>query len=149
MQIILKQDIENLGHKDDIVNVKGGYGRNFLIPEGHAILATKTALKIHEENMRQKSHKESKLVKDAEAAAAKLDGTVLKIGAKTSTTGKIFGSVNTIMIAEALAKAGFDIDRKNITIKGDGVKEIGKYDAIVKIYKGIKVKIDFEVFSEE
>jgi len=149
MEIILKQDVENLGHKDDVVNVKPGYGRNYLIPQGYAILATKSAKKMHEENMKQKAHKEAKLRTDAEAIAAKMENLSLRIGTKTSSTGKIFGSINTIMISEALEKAGFDIDRKNITIKGDAIKEVGKYEATVKIYKNIKVNINFEVYSEE
>ncbi|MDD2635808.1 MAG: 50S ribosomal protein L9 [Bacteroidales bacterium] len=148
MEIILKQDLDKLGNVDDIVNVKSGYARNFLIPKGYAILATKTAKKIHEENMRQKAHKESKLRENAESMVSKMDGLKIRVPAKTSSTGKIFGSVNTIMLSEALTKEGFDIDRKNITIKGDAVKEVGNYIANVKIYKNIKVDIDFEVFSE-
>lgn len=148
MEIILKQDLDKLGNIDDIVNVKPGYARNYLIPQGYAILATKTAKKIHEENMRQKSHKEAKLRENAEAIATKMEGVKIRVPAKTSSTGKIFGSVNTIMLSEALAKEGFDIDRKNITIKGDAVKEIGDYNANIKIYKNIKIIIDFEVYSE-
>ncbi|MDD2386191.1 MAG: 50S ribosomal protein L9 [Bacteroidales bacterium] len=148
MEIILKQDLDKLGNIDDIVNVKPGYARNYLIPQGYAILATKTAKKIHEENMRQKSHKEAKLRENAEAIATKMEGVKIRVPAKTSSTGKIFGSVNTIMLSEALAKEGFDIDRKNITIKGDAVKEIGDYNANIKIYKNIRVSIDFEVYSE-
>ncbi|MBN2777412.1 MAG: 50S ribosomal protein L9 [Bacteroidales bacterium] len=149
MEIILKQDVENLGHVDEIVNVKPGYARNYLIPQGYAILATKTAKKIHEENMRQKAHKEAKLRENAEALSAKLEGLKIKVAAKTSSTGKIFGSVNTIMLSEALAKEGFEIDRKNITIKGDSIKEVGEYTANIKIYKNIRVNIDFEVFSDQ
>ncbi len=148
MEIILKQDVENLGHVDDIVTVKSGYARNYLIPQGYAKLATKTAKKIHEENMRQKSHKEAKLRENAEAIVAKLEGLKIRVPAKTSTTGKIFGSVNTIMLSETLAKEGFEIDRKNIAIKGEGIKEVGNYTAIVKVYKNIKVNIDFEVYSD-
>ncbi len=148
MEIILKQDVENIGHTDDIVNVKPGYARNYLIPNGYAIIATKSAKKMHEENMRQKAHKETKLREDAESIASKMEGLKIKVPAKTSSTGKIFGSVNTIMLSEILAKEGFDIDRKNIVIKGDGIKEIGNYHASVKIYKNIKVNIDFEVYSE-
>lgn len=148
MEIILKQDIENLGHKDDIVNVKPGFARNYLIPQGYATMATVSAKKIHAENMKQKAHKESKLRTEAEALASKMEGMNLRIPAKTSSTGKIFGSVNTIMIAEELEKAGYAIDRKNISIKGDSIKEIGNYTATVKIYKSIKVAVDFEVYSE-
>lgn len=149
MEIILKQDVENLGHKDDVVNVKPGYGRNYLIPQGYAILATQSAKKMHEENMKQKAHKEAKLRADAEALAAKIENLNLRIAAKTSTTGKIFGSINTIMIAEAIEKAGYEIDRKNITIKGEAIKEVGNYEASIKLYKNIKVTIKFEVYSEE
>ncbi|MDD3686289.1 MAG: 50S ribosomal protein L9 [Bacteroidales bacterium] len=149
MEIILKQDVENLGHKDDIVNVKPGYARNYLIPQGFAMMATVSAKKIHAENMKQKAHKETKLRNEAEAMVSKMEGMNLKIAAKTSSTGKIFGSVNTIMIAEALEKAGYAIDRKNISIKGDAIKEVGNYEATVKIYKSIKVNISFEVYSEQ
>ncbi len=149
MEIILKQDIENLGHKDDIVNVKPGYGRNYLIPQGFAPLATKTAKKIHEENLRQRAHKEAKLRENAEALRAKLEGVKIKISTKTSTAGKIFGSVNTIMLAEALLKEGFELDRKDIAIKGDAIKEVGTYSATIKIYKDIKYNLEFDVYSEE
>lgn len=149
MEIILKQDVENLGHKDEIVNVKPGYARNYLIPQGYAIMATVTAKKIHTENMKQKAHKEAKLRSEAEAILAKMQGLSLRIATKTSSTGKIFGSINTIMIAEALEKEGFNIDRKNITLKGEAIKEVGNYNAHIKIYKNIKAIIDFEVYSEE
>ncbi len=148
MEIILKQDIPNLGNTDEIIKVKNGYGRNYLIPKGMATLATETNKKIHEEILRQRAHKETKLIENAEKQVENMSGVELKIGAKTSTTGKIFGSVNNIQIAEALKKKGFDIDRKNITISGDAIKEIGTYSATVKLYKNIKTEISFEVFSE-
>lgn len=148
MEIILKQDIPNLGHKDDVVKVKEGYGRNYLIPKGFGILATESVKKMHQENLRQRSHKELKLREDAEAVAKNLGSVSLKIGAKTSSTGKIFGSVNTIQIAEALQAMGYDIDRKNITLQEDSIKEIGAYKATVKVYKDIKTEISFEVYSE-
>jgi large subunit ribosomal protein L9 len=113
------------------------------------MMATASAKKIHAENKKQKAHKETKLRNEAEAMVSKMDGMNLKIAAKTSSTGKIFGSVNTIMIAEALEKAGYAIDRKNISIKGDAIKEVGNYEATVKIYKSIKVNISFEVYSEQ
>lgn len=149
MEIILKQDVENLGHKDEIVNVKPGYARNYLIPQGYAIMATASAKKVYEENMKQKAHKEAKLREDAEVVAEKMNGLSLRIGTKTSSTGKIFGSINTVMIAEALEKEGFNIERKNITLKGEAIKEVGNYEANVKIYKNIKVVVPFEVYSEE
>jgi len=148
MEIILKQDIPNLGNKDDIIKVKNGYGRNYLIPKGLATLATATNKKVHEEILRQRAHKETKLREDAEKQVESMNQVELKIGAKTSSTGKIFGSVNNIQIAEALTAKGYDIDRKNITIKGDIIKEIGTYTATVKLYKDIKAEISFEVFSE-
>jgi len=148
MEIILLQDIANLGHKDDIVKVKEGYGRNYLIPKKLGVLATASVKKMHQENLRQRSHKELKLREDAETIARNLASVDLKIGAKTSSTGKIFGSVNTIQIAEALQAMGYDIDRKNITLPEDSIKEIGAYKAIVKVYKDIKTEISFEVYSE-
>ena len=148
MDIILKQDIPNLGHQDDIISVKNGYGRNYLIPKGHAILATKQAKKIHAETIKQRSHKEEKIREEALDMANKLEGTVLEIGAKTSSTGKIFGSVTNIQISEAISAKGFEIDRKNIKIKSDTIKDVGKYSATVKLYKDIMVDIEFEVVSE-
>ncbi|MBQ1653760.1 MAG: 50S ribosomal protein L9 [Bacteroidales bacterium] len=148
MEIILKQDVENLGHRDDIVNVKPGYGRNYLIPQGYAILATETAKKIHAENMKQRAHKEAKLREEAEALAAKMEGLELTIATKTSSTGKIFGSINTIMLAEALAAKGFEIDRKNILMKDKSIKEVGKYNAAVRLYKNIKANFSFNVITE-
>ncbi|MDR1887515.1 MAG: 50S ribosomal protein L9 [Prevotellaceae bacterium] len=150
MEIILKQDVPNLGHKDDTVNVKNGYATNYLIPQGFAIIATASAKKIHAENIRQRAHKEEKFRSDATQTVSKLEAlNVVKIGAKTSTTGKIFGSINNIQISEALTAHGFDIDRKNISIVGeDNIKEIGTYEADIKIYKDIHAKIKFEVVSE-
>lgn len=148
MELILKQEVENLGHKDDIVNVKPGYGRNYLIPQGYAILATETAKKIHAENMKQRAHKEAKMREDAENLAAKMEGLSLTIETKTSSTGKIYGSINTVMIAEALEKKGFEIDRKNIVLKDKAIKEVGKYSANIRLYKNIKVNVDFEVVAE-
>ncbi len=149
MEIILKQDVARLGDKGDIITVKDGYGRNYLIPKGLAVLATKAAKKVHAENMRQRAHKEEKIKEEASLAAKQLEGMSLKIGAKTSTKGKIFGSVNTIQIAEAIeSETGVKIDRKNISIKEDSIKEIGKYNATVKFHKEVKVDITFEVVAE-
>ena len=147
MEVILKQDIHTLGYKNDIVTVKNGYGRNYLIPTGMAVLATESAKKMHAENMRQSAHKQEKIKNEALELAKKLEAVTLTLGAKTSTTGKIFGSVNNIQIAEALEAKGFEIDRKVIAIK-DAVKEIGKYTATVKLHKEVKVDIAFEVVSE-
>ena len=146
MEIILLTDIANLGHKDDSVDVKQGYGRNYLIPQGYAILATPSARKVVAENLRQRAHKEAKLKAEAEAIAAQLAEVKLTIGAKTSSTGKIFGSVNSIMISESLKEKGFDIDRKKIMLKD--VKEIGTYTALIKLHREVKVDVEFEVVSE-
>jgi len=150
MEIILKQDVSNLGHKDDIVTVRNGYATNYLIPQGFAIMATPSAKKVHAENMKQRAHKESKLREDAVALAAKLEGLQVSLATKVSSTGKIFGSVNNIQVGEALANKGFDIDRRNISIVGEAnVKEVGTYDAVVKIYKDIKANIKVEITGEE
>ena len=149
MEIILKQDVQTLGLKDDIIKVKDGYARNYLIPQGFATSATPSAKKINAENIKQRAHKEAKLRNDAEEAAKKLGSVSLKIGAKTSTTGKIFGSINTIQIAEALSAKGYAVERKNITIyEADNIKEVGAFKAKVKLYRDITVDIDFEVVSE-
>ncbi len=147
MKIILKEDISNLGYKDDVIEVKSGYGRNYLIPQGKAIIASPSALKQLAENQKQRAHKLAKLKADAEAVAAALQGVSLTIGAKTSSTGTIFGSVNNIQIAEALEKLGHNIDRKTIYIK-DNVKEVGSYTATIKLHKEVSVEIPFEVVSE-
>lgn len=147
MQVILLEDILNLGYKDDMVTVKSGYGRNYLIPQKKAVIASESAKKVLAENLRQREHKLAKQKDDAQTLAAKLEGVSLTIGAKTSSTGTIFGSVNNIQIAEELAKKGFDIDRKSIVIK-DPVKEVGSYNATVKLHKDVSVTIPFEVVSE-
>ena len=147
MQVILKEDMPNLGYKDDIVPVKDGYGRNFLIPQRKAVIASESAKKILAENMKQRAHKLAKIKEDAQALADKLKDVTLTIGAKTSSTGTIFGSVTNIQIADALEKQGFNIDRKIIVIK-EAVKEVGNYKAIVKLHKEVSVEIPFEVVSE-
>ncbi|MDR2146294.1 MAG: 50S ribosomal protein L9 [Tannerella sp.] len=147
MKLILKEDIANLGYKDEIVSVKDGYGRNFLIPTGKAVIASEPAKKVLAENLRQRAHKLEKIKKDAQDIAARLDGVSLVIGAKTSSTGTIFGSVSNIQVAEELAKRGFEIDRKIIYIK-DSVKEVGNYKAQVRLHKEVAVEIPFEVISE-
>jgi large subunit ribosomal protein L9 len=147
MQVILLEDINNLGYKDDIVTVKSGYGRNYLIPQKKAVIASESAKKVLAENLRQRAHKLEKIKADAQALAAKLNGVTLTIGAKTSSTGTIFGSVTNIQIAEELAKKGFEVERKSIVIK-DPVKEVGSYKAILKLHKEVSVEIPFEVVSE-
>ena len=148
MQVILKEDVINLGYKDDIVTVKDGYGRNFLIPTGKAVIASESAKKVLAENLKQRAHKLAKIKEDAQALAAKLEGVSLTIATKVSSTGTIFGSVGNIQIAEALSKLGHEVDRKIIVVK-DAVKEVGSYKAIVKLHKEVSVEIPFEVVAEE
>ena len=147
MKVILKEDINNLGYKDDVVEVKDGYGRNYLIHQGKAVIATESALKILAENQRQRAHKLAQIKAEAEAAAAALKDVALTIGAKTSSTGTIFGSVGALQVAEALEKLGHNVDRKIIYIK-DSVKEVGNYTAQIKLHKEVTVEIPFEVVSE-
>ena len=147
MQIILKEDVQGLGYQDDVVEVKNGYGRNSLIPQGKAVIATPSALKVLAEDQRQRAHKLAKIKADAEAAAAALEGVSLTIGAKTSATGTIYGSVNAIQIAEALEKLGHNVDRRQIVIK-DAVKEVGKYNATINLHKEVSVEVPFEVVAE-
>ena len=148
MQVILKEDILNLGYKDDIVSVKDGYGRNYLIPQGKAVIASESARKELAENLKQRAHKIAKIKQDAQDLAAKIEGISLTIATKASATGKIYGSVTNIQIAEALAQLGHEIDRKIIVVK-DAVKEIGSYKAVVKLHKEVNVEIPFEVVAEE
>ena len=147
MEIILKEDVVNLGYKNDIVNVKSGYGRNYLIPTGKAIIASPSAKKMLAEELKQRAHKLEKIKKDAEAMAAKLEGFSLTIATKVISTGTICCSVGNIQIAEALSKLGHEVDRKIIVVK-DAVKEVGSYKAIVKLHKEVSVEIPFEVVAE-
>ena len=148
MEIILLQDVERLGSKDDVVKVKDGFGRNYLIPQKKAIVATSTAKKVLAENIKQRAHKEAKLKNEALAIAEKLANKKISIGAKTSTLGKIFGSVNTIQLAEAINKKGFEIDRKQILMPEDHIKEVGTYSAKIKLHKEVIIEIEFEVVAE-
>ncbi len=147
MQVILKEDVTNLGYKDDIVTVKDGYGRNYLIPTGKAVIASESARKVLAENQKQRAHKLAKIKADAEALAAKINGLTLTIGAKTSSTGTIFGSVNSIQVAEELAKLGYEIDRKTIVIK-DAIKEVGTYKAVIKLHRDVTAEVTLEVVAE-
>jgi large subunit ribosomal protein L9 len=147
MELILKQDIKNLGEKDDVVNVKPGFGRNFLIPKGYAIQATSSAKKVLAENLKQAQFKQEKIKNDALAVAAKLEGVKLTIGAKAGESGKIFGAVNTIQVAEALKKEGFEVDRRRITFETDP-KFVGEYVANLNLHKEVKVQVPFEVVAE-
>ncbi len=148
MEVILKQDIKGLGFSDDLVKVRPGYGRNFLIPRGAAVLATEGAKKMHAEIMKQRSFKEEKLRKEAAANAEKLSAVTIKIGAKAGENGKIFGSVTTIQVAEALNKAGYPVERKNIEISEESIKALGTYTAKVRLYKDVSANISFEVVAE-
>lgn len=147
MKIILKENVTDLGYKDDVVEVKDGYGRNYLIPQGKAIIASNAALKQLAENQKQRAHKIAKIKADAEEAAKAIEGIKLTIVAKTSATGTVFGSVGSIQIAEALEKLGHNIDRKIIAVK-QAVKEVGTYVATIKFHKEVAVDIEFEVVSE-
>jgi large subunit ribosomal protein L9 len=148
MEVILKRDLDRLGSANEIITVKNGYGRNYLIPRGLAVLATESAKKVHAENERQQAHKAAKVQEDAQAVADKLAGTKLIVSTKAGEKGKIFGSVNTIQLSDALSKEGYDIDRRNITIIDEPIKELGSYKATVKVHKTISVEIDFDVVQE-
>src|SRR6201996_8762408 len=147
MDVILKQDVKNLGDKDDVVSVKPGYGRNYLLPKGYAILATESARKVLAENLKQAQFKQEKIRKDADDIAARLEGVKLTIGAKAGESGKIFGAINTIQVADALKKEGFDVDRRKITFDTDP-KMLGEYTANINLHKEVKVKVPFEVVAE-
>jgi large subunit ribosomal protein L9 len=149
MEVILKKDIPNLGFATDQVKVRAGYARNYLIPQGLAIMATDSNKKMNAETLKQKAFKEEKIRKEAEAMAKLLESVTVKIGAKVATTGKIFGAVNSLQIAEALKdQYNYDIDRKKIHIEGDKIKEIGEYKAKVMLAKGVTVNVNFEVIAE-
>lgn len=148
MEVILTKDVEKLGFKDDIVTVRPGYGRNFLIPQGYAKLATASEKKMHEETIRQRAHKQEKVLADAQSIAEKLKDVTVKIGAKVGENGRIFGSVNAVQIADALKKEGFDIDRKSISIKEDAVKEVGTYEANIILHKEVSQTLSFEVVAD-
>jgi large subunit ribosomal protein L9 len=148
MEVILKKSVDNLGYANEIVTVKPGYGRNFLIPQGYGILATVSAKKAHAEIMKQKSHKESKVLVQAQELSTKIQGTSVKIVTKVGEKGKIFGSVNTVQLSEALKAAGIDIDRKSLKIKEEPVREIGSYEATANLHKDVKSTFTFEVAGE-
>lgn len=147
MEVILKQDVKHLGEKDDIVVVKPGYGRNYLIPQGFAAMATPSAKKVLAENIKQAQFKQDKIKKDATELAAKLESVKLSIGAKAGESGKIFGKVNSIQIADALKAQGFEVDRRRITFETEP-KQLGEYIANLNLHKEVKVQIPFEVIAE-
>jgi len=147
MELILKEDIIGLGYKNDLVKVKDGYGRNYLMPQGLAILATESARKVLAENIKQAAHKAEKLKKDAQALADGIGSLVIEIKAKAGESGKIFGAVTTIQFSEALKEKGFDVDRKKIAFRGD-VKMIGEYVAILDLHKEVKKEVPFKVVTD-
>ena len=145
MELILKQDVENLGFKDDLVKVKNGYGRNYLIPQGMAILATPSAKKVLAENLKQRAFKEKKIVDDAQALAKKITALEVKIAAKAGSGDKLFGSVGTADLSAALSEAGHDVDKKFIKLAGTSVKRLGKYTASIRLHREVSASLDFEV----
>ena len=148
MNIILKQDVDMLGSKFDVVTVKDGYARNFLIPQGLAVAATASNMKVNDEVIRQQAHKEAKAKEAAKAIADKLKNLNLKLGAKAGESGKIFGSVNSIQLADAIQAAGYDVERKQISLADDTIKDLGAYECTVKLHKDIVVTVKFEVVAE-
>lgn len=148
MEVILRKNVDKLGYKDDVVEVKPGYGLNFLIPQGYAIMASASAKKAHMEVLRQRSHKEEKIKDEAQSIADKLEGLTVKIGAKVGENGKIFGSVNTVQLSEALKAKDVDIDRKSLKIKEEPIKEVGTYTATANLHKEVSADFSFEVTGE-
>lgn len=148
MEIILKKDVKNLGYTDDLLKVKDGYALNFLIPKGLAVIASDSQKKMLSETKKQRSFKEERIKSEATKMAESLKGLTVKVGAKAGESGKIFGSVTPLQIAEAIKKLGFDVDRKNIIIQGDSIKSLGKYTADIRLHKEIVVPIAFEVVED-
>ena len=148
MELILKQDVENLGFKDDIVTVKNGYGRNFLIPRGFAIMATASAKKVLAETLKQRAFKEKKVIEEANKAAEAIQALEIKIASKAGAADKLFGSVTNMDLAEALMNEGHTVDKKYISILGGAVKRLGKYDAVIRLHRDVTIEINFEVIAE-
>jgi large subunit ribosomal protein L9 len=148
MDVILKKDVEKLGEKDQLVSVKPGYGRNFLIPQGSAVLATPSLKKVHAENVKQRAHKEKAAIEEANKAVAKLADATIKLVAKVGESGKIFGSVTAVQVAEAFANAGYAVERKNIKIHNEPIKNVGKYKATLKLHREVSTEVNFEVVGE-
>src|ERR1700741_312264 len=148
MEVILNQDIKKLGYKDDIVKVRPGYGRNFLIPNGMAVLANESARKMHAETLKQRAFKEDKIKKDATVLAEKLADVIVKVGAKAGENGRIFGSVTTIQVAESLKKQGYVVDCRQITLENDQIKELGTYVANLNLHRDVKIQVNFKVIAE-
>ncbi|SEB42312.1 LSU ribosomal protein L9P [Tenacibaculum sp. MAR_2009_124] len=149
MELILKQDVENLGFKDDVVTVKNGYGRNYLIPQGYAVLATSSAKKVLAENLKQRAFKEAKVIEDANKLAEAVKGYEIKIASKVGSGDKLFGSVNNADVAKALEKAGTEVEKKFIKVTGGNVKRLGKYNAAVRLHRAVVADIVFEVVAEK
>lgn len=148
MEVILKKNVDNLGYANELVTVKPGYGRNFLIPQGYAILATASVKKAHAETMKQKAHKDSKILAEAQELGTKIEASSVKIVTKAGENGKIFGSVNTVQLSEALKAAGIEIDRKSLKITNEPIKEVGSFEAVANLHKEVKVTLTFEVVGE-
>lgn len=148
MEVILKQDVKNLGYKDDVVNVKPGYGRNFLIPKNLAEMATVSSKKVLSETVKQRAFKEQKVKAAAETTSAKLKEMIVKVGAKVGESGKIFGSVTSVQLADAIKKLGYEVDRKNITLNEDSIKSVGTYTADIRFHKEVTGTVTFEVVQE-
>ncbi len=149
MELILKKDVANLGFQDDLVSVKNGYGRNFLIPRGYAVLATSSAKKVLAENLKQRTFKEANIVKEATKIADAIKGLEIKIAAKTGDGDKLFGSVSNVDVAAAITKAGNEIDKKFITVSGGLVKRLGKYNAKVRLHRDVIFDLPFDVVGEK
>ena len=149
MEIILKQDVAKLGYKDDLIKVRDGYGRNFLIPKGLATVATEPARKMRTETLKQRSFKEEKIKNEAKKAAATIKDMSIKVMAKVGEQGKIFGSVNSLQLAEAIKKLGYTVDRKDITMKEESIKQVGKYEASIRFHRDVMETFSFEVVGEE
>jgi len=148
MELILKQDVENLGFKDDVVTVKNGYGRNYLIPKGQAILATSSAKKVLAETLKQRAYKEAKIIEDANKTAEKIKELEIKVPSKVGVGDKLFGSVNNINLAEIISSAGIELDKKFIKVTGGSVKRLGKYEATIRLHREVVININFEVVPE-
>ena len=148
MDIILKQDVEHVGEKNELVSVKSGFGRNYLIPNGFAMLATPTAKKVHAENVKQRAHKEKAAMEEANKMAESIAKTSVKVIAKVGENGKIFGSVTSVQVAEAFANAGFGVERKNIKIHNEPIKNIGTYKATIKLHREVSTEVEFSVTGE-
>ncbi|MCF8276489.1 MAG: 50S ribosomal protein L9 [Flavobacteriales bacterium] len=149
MEVILKKDVDNLGYKNDLVTVKNGYARNYLVPQGLAVAATSSAKKVREEDLRQRAHREAKLIEEATKLLAKIQGSAIKVGAKAGEGDKIFGSVNSIQVADAIkAATGVEVDRKKVGLKEATVKTLGTYKASIRLHKEVEGEFDFEVVGE-